>query len=188
MSHKRGIKMNSAFRKKVKCFIISGTALLAGIVGFCFASEKKPGTKDVVEKCLQDMLKAKISIECCYMNWWDPTMVATTEESLIKGYHDYKIIVDALNRTPLWKLEPAFKKFKFEAADPKKLFGECRMTFGFFEEKKEILRISFCRDFSIVRINGQIYKNSRELMEALLPILPHEAYKSFYSFVLDTEI
>jgi hypothetical protein len=158
--------------------------VLVSIVASCIAADKKTEAKDAVDKFLNDLREAKISkMECAYINWRDP-MYAVGEKNLAERSYEYKVIVEHVSRAYLLRFEPAFTKFEFIKADPNN-FTDCRMTFGFYEQDKELLRVSFCRNLSVVQINGQVFKNSAELLKALLPILPHEAYEKFYSCAMD---
>jgi hypothetical protein len=77
------------------------------------------------------------------------------------------------------KLEKDFEKRPYTKTNPRTDVYDCRLSFVFYDKDTEILRITFVQYQPIMLINGQPYKRDSNVLQTLLPILPHDAYESF---------
>lgn len=153
--------------------------LIGGAV-ICTAGEKKDETKNAIEMFLQEVNAGHITkVDCYYVEWGDP-MASISEKELIESKHDFSVTAKFESVYSLLKIQEAFEKPQLEKINTKHSY-DCRMSYGFYNKEKEILRLTFAANMPVVLINGEAFKPSDKLLRILLPILPHQAYETFHS-------
>lgn len=171
----------SRFGRIVAVFIIFFSISNA----LCMVGENENDIKNTIKIFVEKSHEGKITrIDCSYVAWGDLTS-PILEKNLIDQRYDYKVTVKSASLPYLLGLEKVFDKFAYDKISSNKSF-DCRMSFEFYEQEKEVLRLTFVKNDPVVLINGQAYKTSTKLMITLLPMLPHEAYEGFQLSMLDS--
>ena len=136
--------------------------------------------QQVVQDFLDKLSKWKITkIEVYYVHWSTVTSIAVSEHALLNNHCDYKVRVRDCppprlsNRSS--KIDKALREFRFERAEAKYL--DYRIGFLFYAGDEEVMRLFFAKNVPAVKINGEQFSTSVQLMESLTPLLPHDAYQ-----------
>lgn len=165
-------------KKVIKGFYIVivsfAVCVLICTIGFS-KNDPRQSLKEVIEVYRKGGIDR---LECYYSTWGNPGTF-TSEEELLKGRYDYKVIVKLALGGYMKELESKVEEFKFDKVDLDADLDH-RMSFQFINKSDDVaLTITFASNEPVMLINGQPYKASNELMELLLPILPNDAYDYF---------